>query len=241
MPRKIGIVGGLGWRATADYYSALHELGPEWPTQVGAAFETTVESLDISVARALLLDGEREGRWDGFDKYHRSALIRLMRSEAEIAIIACNTPHERLPQIVEGIGMKVIDLFEAVCAKAATDGARRLLILGTPMTMGSRRLRRLLGAYGIEPLSPPPGVDKQIEELIGDLEGGPVANAWPRLVTIVESCLGVARATDLVGLHCTELPLALPEGRRSSTFELGGIWFLNASMVHVEAALNAAG
>jgi aspartate racemase len=240
MTKKIGIVGGLGWRATADYYGGLHELA-ERSGGAAPALEIGIESLDLSVARTLLADGETDGCWDGFDNYHHAALMRLERSEAEIALIACNTPHERLPEIVRGIRMCVIDIFEAVCAKAARRGARRLLILGTDVTMRSARFRRLLGARGIEAIAPQGSSAEDLQQLICRLEQGSTAGAWPKLLEIVHSSLGEPRADDFVGLHCTELPLALPQPIRSPTFVWGGVKFLNASMTHVDAALRAAG
>jgi aspartate racemase len=243
--RKLGIVGGLGWRATADYYAAIHELAARTAHRAldndPAALELTIESLDHSVAHSLLLDGERDGRWEGFDNYHRAALLRLERAEAEVALIACNTPHERLPSIARGTRIEIVDLFEAVSAEAKRRGARRLLVLGTATTMKSERLSRLLRARGIERIVPGAEYAGTIEALIDDLQETSPCDSSARLVQIVRTCLAAPRPGDFVGLLCTELPLALPAPGRSAVFELEGIRFLNASIAHAEAALRSAG
>lgn len=176
-----------------------------------------------------------------FDIYHRSALLRLERAEVEIAVIASNTPHERLEEIARGTRIRIVDLFEESCARAARQEARRFLILGTGMTMTSRRLHRLLESRGIEPVLPGSFAARGLEELIGDLERGAAANAWPRLAAIARECLGRSRPGDVIGLHCTELPLALPDNGRLAAFQYAGMQFLNPSIVHVEAALGLAG
>jgi len=241
--RKIGIVGGIGWRSTVDYYTAIHELAGS--SDAGTAgepivLETVVESLDLAVARELLVDGEREGRWAGFDNYHRAALMRLDRSEAEVAAIACNTPHERLENICRGVRLKVVDLFEAVCAEARQQSARRLLVLGTRTTMHSVRLRTLLGAFNIQMVVPERRTAEPLEALIHGLQRGHVPDGAERLLDLVREFGFGAESGDIVGLHCTELPLALPNASRSATFDFADIRFLDASMAHVHALLREA-
>ena len=245
MARKIGIVGGVGWRATLDYYAAIHELVEERAAVSGSwgrpPLEVAVESLDLGIALALYADGLDNGRWDGFDEYHRAALNRLERSDVEVAVIASNTPHDRLPQIAGNMRLKVIDLFEAVCVEARRQEARRLLVLGTSTTMGSDRLSGMLASHGIKAVVPTGEVAMQLEQLIADLQRGCMDNARERLLEIVRSCAVPSSDPWLAGLNCTELPLALAGSRRRSIASDDGIGFLNASMVHVEAALRAVG
>lgn len=242
MPSKIGIIGGIGWRSTIDYYAALHELATERAEgSASAPMEVTIESLDFGIAASLLADGERDGRWDGFDNYHRAALLRLERSEVEIAVIACNTPHERLPQIRRGTAIGLVDLFEAVVAEADRHAPERLLVLGTQATMRSGRLRTLLAARGIGMVVPDEKITRKLAQLIADLQDGRAADAPERLIDIAAASGVRAGSGDLVALHCTELPLAFAEPRRAAMFEWQGVRFLNPSMVHVRALLRRAG
>jgi aspartate racemase len=45
------------------------------------------------------------------------------------------------------------------------------------------------------------------------------------------------RSNDVVCLACTELPLAFPEHKETPCFEADGMWFVNTTMVHIEAVL----
>lgn len=241
MARKIGIVGGIGWRSTIDYYAALHELAAEIGGGPAPPMEIALESLDFGLASSLLRYGERDGRWEQFDDYHRAALLRLERSGAEIAVIACNTPHERFSEIRRGTQIVLIDLFEAVIAHADRHTADRLLVLGTRATMHSQRLRTLLASRGIGMVVPDERGARNLEHLIADLRDGRDADAPERLIDVVRTSGVQAASRDVVALHCTELPLAFPEPRRATMFEWKSIRFLNSSMVHVRALLRCAG
>ena len=91
-----------------------------------------------------------EESWLQFDEYHRAALKRLEASGADFALIASNTPHHRLESIVCGVRIPVLSIFEAVAQESARIGARRVLILGTALTMSSRKLREQFAKYGVE-------------------------------------------------------------------------------------------
>lgn len=241
MARKIGIVGGIGWRSTIDYYAAVHELGAELVEAPPPPIEIAIESLDFGIAASLLRYGERDGRWERFDNYHRAALLRLERSGAEIAVIACNTPHERFSEIRRGTQIALIDLFEAVVAHADRHTPERLLVLGTRATMRSQRLRTLLASRGIGMVVPDEKGARKLEHLIADLRDGQDSDAPERLIEVVRTSGIQAGSRDVVALHCTELPLAFPEQRRATMFEWKNIRFLNPSMVHVRALLRCAG
>lgn len=239
MSRKIGIVGGIGWRSTADYYAAIHELAPR-AFGGGSHIELSIESLDLALAASLLADGERDGRWEGFDNYHRAALLRLERSEVEIGLIACNTPHERLQEIRRGTGLELVDLFDAAAAEAERRKPDRLLVLGTPTVLRSRRLMDRYAERGIRTVTPLGETSKSLDRLIHDLQSGPVPKASDKLKDLIISCGWTPGSNDLVALHCTELPLAFGERGRSPAFDHQGLRFLNASMIHVGALLEKA-
>lgn len=242
MIEKIGIAGGLGWRATAYYYAALFEIaGEAWRRGAQPPLEVAVESLEIEVAGDLLREGECHGRWTGFDNYHRAALERLRRSGAGVILIACSRAHERLPEIAGPAGVKPVDLFEAVCIEAAASGARRMVMLGTETTARSNRLGAMLAAHGIEAITPQPDFANEVRRLVAGLRRGTAADAGSRLTAIARSIGGSTDDDMLVGLHCTELPLALAPRDWRPIVAVDGVRFLNAAAVHARAGLVAAG
>lgn len=232
--KKIGIVGGVAWRSTVDYYSQIcrrcEEMRPPCTPEIG------IESLDLNQAVSYLgIDGDEES-WSQFDEYHRVALQRLEASGAAFALMASNTPHHRLEAITRGVPIPVINIFEAAAKESARIGATEVLILGTALTMRSQVFRKEFAKHGIKAAGPD---DETIRSttiaLIEDLQLGKLHEAANRLGNIAKTSL-----RNVVCLACTELPLAFPKQRTLPTFEVDGILYINTTIVHVNAALEFA-
>jgi aspartate racemase len=245
--KKIGIVGGVAWRSTVEYYAgictrcerlhlALGRTGPA-PTP-----ELVIESLDFSTAVSYLGTGEDDRSWQRFDAYHRRALHRLEAAGADFAVIASNTPHHRLDAITKGVDLPVLGIFEVTARACARMGAGHALILGTSSTMTSRRLVEKFRAAGIDATGPrDEGVRSKVEEIVADLQAGKTEGAGARIHRIVEAALdGPPLPDHAVCLCCTELPLAFRSGKDLPTFEAQGVHYLNSTVVHIEAVFERA-
>jgi len=246
--KKIGIVGGMGWRSTVEYYAEICRRSEQWSrqhNQAGAPLtpDIAIESLDLNRAIALLGQGEDDASWAAFDQYHRAALKRLEAAGAELALIASNTPHQRLEAITSGIGVPVLSIFDASARAAAHAGARRVLILGTRSTMASTKLPAAFARQRIAAAAPQDEAPRALTcELIDELELGAGEAVAARLGHLARSAVDRQFGGDAaVCLACTELPLAFPEAKRMVTFERGGTLYINSTAAHIEAALAAAG
>jgi aspartate racemase len=225
--KKIGIVGGVAWASTVEYYSEICRRAEPATPEIG------IESLDLNKAVSYLGTDGNEDSWRQFDAYHRAALQRLESSGAAFALIASNTPHHRLEAIVHGVTIPVVSIFEAVARESARIGTKQVLILGTALTMSSPVFRNEFAKYGIEAAGPNDESTRSvIIELIKDLQQGKLDGAAERLA-------GIAKG-KVTCLACTELPLAFPREKRLPTFESNGILYINSTIAHVNAAVNFA-
>jgi len=134
--KKIGMVGGVAWPSTVDYYSEICRRSEQWqlarnPEGVPSTPEMSIESLDLNKAASYVGIHDNEESWSQFDDYHRTALQCLEASGVDFALIASNTPHHRFASIVRGIGIHVINIFEVAAKETARIGTREVLILGT--------------------------------------------------------------------------------------------------------------
>ena len=240
--RKIGIVGGVAWQSTVQYYSELCRRSEQWkiagePSHAPSTPEISIESLDLATAVAYLGSDDDENSWSRFDDYHHAALKRLEVSGAEFAVIASNTPHHRFDTIVSGIRIPVISIIDAVAKQSVRIGAQQVLLLGTALTMGSRRFNEEFAKYGVEASGPnDEALRNMTTELIAELQRGETTDASDRLVKIARRSLDSLRPDRaVVCLACTELPLAFEAMKTSSTFEYDDILFLNSTMIHIDA------
>jgi aspartate racemase len=245
--KKIGIVGGVGWRSTVDYYSEICRRSEDLrlaENDQGAPLtpEISIESLDLNRAISYLGEEDNEESWSQFDEYHRKALERLEASGAEVALIASNTPHHRFTAIVRGIRIPVVNIFEAAARESARIGARHVLILGTALTMGSSCLRHEFARMGVNAAGPTDeSARKATAALIAELQRGRFEGAASRLAAIARESIdrqfqGIAAAC----LACTELPLAFPEFRTLSVFAYDGLSYINTTAAHVDAIFRVA-
>ena len=245
--KKIGIVGGVAWPSTVDYYTEicrrserLHVASnlPGMPTMP----EISIESLDLRKAIAYLGTDDDEVSWSRFDDYHRVALQRLEASGAEFAVIASNTPHHRFAAIVRGIGIPVINLFDVVARECARVETRQVLILGTALTMRSEKFREAFAAVGIDAAAPQDEAAwTSTIDLIAELQRGTLDGAAERIGRIARSSFKPPFiAQPAVCLACTELALAFPEQKTLALCELNGITYINTSAMHIGATFDFA-
>jgi aspartate racemase len=244
--KKIGIVGGVAWPSTVDYYAEIcrrseqRHLRNHFPGPPSTP-EMTIESLNLSKTVSYLgVDGDEES-WSQFDEYHRAALRRLESCGADFALMASNTPHHRYETIVRGVGIPVIDMFEVVAKESARIGAMQVVILGTALTMGSQRFHDAFARHGITAAGPEDETARSMTiQLIADLQRGKLEGAADlgmiaKLAT--EQQIG---GRPVVCLACTELPLAFPHRKAFPWFEADGILYINTTIVHAGAAFDFA-
>jgi aspartate racemase len=245
--KKIGIVGGVAWLSTVDYYSGLCRRAEQWHLArnwqgAPSTPEMSIESLDLNKAVSYLGTDDNEESWSQFDGYHRAALQRLVVSGDEFALMASNYPLHRFSEIVRGIGIPVINIFEVVAKECARIGASEVLILGTSLTMRSPGFREAFAKYGVEASGPQDETARAITvELITELQLGKLDGAAERLGEIAKISFGRQfKAQPVVCLACTELPLAFQATKLLATFEHEGVLYINTTAVHINAAFDFA-
>jgi aspartate racemase len=243
----MGIVGGVAWPSTVDYYSEICRRCERWPLArnpqaTPSTPEMSIESLDLNKAISYLGNDDDEESWSQFDDYHRAALQRLEASGADFALMASNTPHHRFATIVLGIRIPVISILDAVAKESARIGAGEVLILGTALTMRSPRFREGFAKYGIEAAGPRDEAARAMTVgLITELQRSKLEGAAEQLGKIARiSFERQFRAQPLVCLACTELALAFHEQKMLATFEYDGILYINSTAVHIGAAFDFA-
>jgi aspartate racemase len=245
--KKIGLVGGLAWVSTIEYYSEIHRAVEAQFTnavyqELQPSLEMSIESLDLTTALSYIGSENDESTWSKFDTYHRNALLRLQHSGAECLAIASNTPHARFDSIVRGVDIPVVDIFTVVAEEAASRGLRHVLILGTPLTMMSQRFKLVLSSHGVRTIEVTDHVSiSETFDLIGRLQCGRMQEAAERIEGIVRrSWKAPPQVQPCIILACTELPLAFQESVREPVFVYGDITYINPMALHIHAILNHA-
>ncbi|WP_171188877.1 aspartate/glutamate racemase family protein [Ruegeria sp. HKCCC2117] len=242
--KKIGILGGVGWASTVDYYRAIAEGAGRHFAQLGHSSPLpvppiTIESVTQAKTRALRGVAGDEASWAEFDNVFRDALLTLERAGCDFGIIASNTPHARLHAIRQGVSMPILSIFDATADATASTGASEALVLGTSVTMQATNYADRLAAEGITAnyRLPEPEITEMQAMIDSDFYGGASDTARTRLLAF---CNKHAANGTAILLACTELPLAFPAHLDDPVFEAEGHLFVNPSAAHVSAALKEA-
>jgi aspartate racemase len=238
--KTLGIVGGIGPESTIEYYRFIldgyRKRVPEIPSseqlRAGAASvpHIIVDSIDVNRGIAMLEGNDLEA----LAGYVSESVERLTRAGAEIALIAANTPHIVFEEVERRAAIPMISLVKATCDRALALGFRKLALLGTGFTMRGRFYPEVFARAGIELIAPNDEEKEFIHRAyLGELlKNVFLAETRERILAVINR-MRAEDTIEAVILAGTELPLLLRGA------EPEGLPFLDTTLIHVEAAVNA--
>ncbi len=211
-PFKIGVVGGVGPAATADFLKKVVRLTPAARDQ--DHIKLVVEQNPQIPDRTANLVG------DGPDPTVAlyATCRKLEAGDADLIAIPCNTAHAFVERIQPYLSVPIINmLHETVQHLRAHEPAfRRVGLLATSGTVASRVYHEAAAAVGLDLITP--GVDGQARVMAaiygprgvkaGYIEGECLAD----LRSALEDLVG--QGADAVILGCTELPLLMASAEK---------------------------
>jgi aspartate racemase len=205
--KTIGLLGGMSWESTAEYYRLLNSLVRERLGGLHSA-KCVLYSVDFAEIERLQV----EGRWDEAGAVLAGAAKSVEAAGADLLLICTNTMHKVADQVAAAVGVPLLHLADTTAEVVLAQGIRRVGLLGTAFTMEQDFYRGRLADAGLDVLVP-------------DAEG----RATVHRVIYDELCLGIVRDEsraayqrvigDLVAdgaegivLGCTEIELLVGPG-----------------------------
>ncbi len=243
--KKIGIVGGVGWPSTIDYYKAICLLSQAYWGEQGHSNplptpEIAIESLNMNFT-VNNRGSDVPGSWLVWDQYFQMALKSLESGGAELLVIASMTPHTRLAKISDAVNIPVLSIYDAIGHHCSTLGVKNLLVLGTRPTMTSQSFVEGTGNFGINSFYPQTNELKaETVRIIENLYHNRTEGASEMIKTVVRESVSLERLVDTaVCLGCTELPTAFDSLTTETEFNVDGITYLNSTAIHSKWAFKA--
>ncbi|HXA65651.1 MAG TPA: aspartate/glutamate racemase family protein [Bryobacteraceae bacterium] len=136
--RNLGLIGGLGPRATVHYYRELAKA------QSG---EMLVIQADMD---RVLGDVQRDDR-NGLAQYFARLIERLARGGAEVAAISAVTPHICIRELQRISPLPIVNIIEQVSASIRSLSYKRIALFGTRFVVESRMFGMLEGIEVVVP------------------------------------------------------------------------------------------
>ena len=203
---KIGLLGGMSYHSTIDYYRRINDAVAQ--ARGGhASAEIVLESVDFEVVRRQQLAGD----WAGAGRLLGDAARRLQDAGADVVALCTNLMHKVAPAIESAIDVPFLHIADAVAERAAEDGWTRLGLIGTDWVMAETFYADRLAGHGIEVVVPEETDRKEVDRVIWEeLTLGVVEEASRSAYVAIIDRLAEQGAQAVV-LACTEIQLLVDE------------------------------
>ena len=204
--KKIGLLGGMSWESSLEYYRVINEAVKE---KLGGAH--SANSLMYSFDFHEIEELQHKGEWEKLTDLMVDEAKNLKKAGAEFIVICTNTMHLMAPDIEAGTGLRVIHIAEATGDEILRRNVKKVLLLGTKFTMEGTFYREKLEEKGIEVIIPAES-DRQVvhdiiynELILGDFN----SESRRKYVEIINKAAAIG-VTGVV-LGCTEIPLLIKD------------------------------
>ena len=223
----IGMLGGMSWESSAQYYRLANELVRERLGGLHSA-RLVLASVDFADIEAL----QATGRWDEAGQLLAEAAKGLEAAGAELLLLCTNTMHKVADQVQDAVGIPLLHVADVAATAVRRAGLDTVGLLGTAFTMEQDFYRDRLAHHGLGVVVPPPEDRAEVHRVIyEELCLGRVREDSRQAYREVMERLVRAAGCQGVVLGCTEIELLV--GAADSPVPL-----FPTTRLHVEAAVD---
>lgn len=224
--QTIGLLGGMSWESSIEYYRIINEQVTERLGGLHSA-RCLMYSVNFGEIEPLMAAGQWEEILDRLVQAARS----LELAGADFLVICTNTMHKLAPRIQAALGIPLLHIADAVAVRVKSAGMRSVALLGTRFTMVEDFYRdRLAANHGLAVSIPTEAEIETVDRVIFEelCRGKIVETSREAYCAIIERM--AAEGAEGVILGCTEIGLLVKE-------EDCSIPLFDTTRIHAEAAV----
>jgi aspartate racemase len=226
-PRVIGLLGGMSWESSAEYYRLINELVRDRLGGLHSA-RCVLASVDFADIETLQVSGQ----WEAAGQILAHAAQGLEAAGAEMLVICTNTMHRVADQVQDAVSIPLLHIIDVTADALTAAGLSTVGLLGTAFTMEQTHYRDHLTRRGLTGLVPPAEDRAEVHRIIYDeLCLGIVREESREIYREVIERLAIAGAEGVI-LGCTEIELLI-------SADDSPIPVFPTTRLHAEAAVNA--
>ncbi|KPJ51978.1 MAG: aspartate racemase [Planctomycetes bacterium DG_58] len=204
----IGLLGGMSWESTAEYYRLVNEGVKE---RLGGLHSARIlmYSVDFEPIEKL----QHAGEWAEAARILIDAARRIEAGGADFLVICTNTMHKLADEISHATGIPILHIADATADRIKSAGMSRVGLLGTKFTMEEEFYKgRLAERHGLDVLIPNDEDRQRVHDVIYDeLCVGKIREESKRgFARIIDDLVG--RGAEGIILGCTEIGLLVKSG-----------------------------
>jgi aspartate racemase len=227
--RLIGVLGGMSWESTAEYYRLFNG---EVRRRLGGLHSANllVRSIDFAEIETLQSSGE----WERAGEILASEAVALEAGGAELLVLATNTMHTVVDAIEARCSVPLLHIGDTTAAAVRAAGVQRVGLLGTAFTMEQHFYVDRLRVHGLGVVTPPAADREVVHRVIYDelCRGQVLETSRAAYLDIIGRLVGQGCTGVILG--CTEIELLLPMDQAH------GVPLFPTTRIHVAAAVDAA-
>ena len=202
--KTIGLIGGMSWESTQDYYRIINE---EIKRRFGGL--NSAKCILYSVNFAEIEQCQKAGEWEKAGQILAAAAQSLERAGADMVLICTNTMHKVAPQVQAAIHVPLLHIAQVTAQALQKDHVQKVALLGTRYTMEQDFYKQILLDKGFSVLIPAQEERALINDVIfGQLCLGQVLEesrqAFIRIIAALKE-----QGAQAVILGCTEIGMLI--------------------------------
>src|SRR6056297_3332974 len=227
--KTIGLIGGMSWESSLEYYRIINQIVKEKLGESHSA-KCIMYSVDFAEYEKL----QHEGKWEELTEKMVDIGRRLEAAGSDLILICTNTMHKMAPQVQESIKVPLLHIADAAADEIKSRNMGKVGLLGTKFTMEQDFYKkRIKDNYGIDVIIPKQEerdiVHKVIyKELISGIINESSRKKFQKIIENLKE-----RGAEGVILGCTEIPLLIKE--KDSVIPV-----FDTTMLHARKAVNLA-
>jgi aspartate racemase len=201
--RTIGMIGGMSWESSIEYYRIVNETVRERLGGLHSA-KNVMYSVDFAEIETL----QHQGKWEEATGMMVDAARYVERGGGEFVIICTNTMHRMADEVEARINIPLLHIADATADKIKAKGIRKIGLLGTRFTMEEDFYAgRLVKKHHLDVLIPEEKGREVVHRVIYDelVVGQIKKDSRSQYVEVIEGL--VANGAEGVILGCTEIGL----------------------------------
>ena len=221
--KKVGLVGGISWVSTIDYYKLINEgvnkkLG-------GLQFaECLIYSLNFGDIQ--------EKTWANSYELLLNACLSLQKSGVDAIVLCANTAHMYANEIEKKIKLPLIHIGTETAKAITKEKITTVGLLGTSFSMEMDFYKDRLKSFGLNVLIPEKQETRDyIQHVLKEELGRGIINPDSKQNYIKIANELIARGAEGVILGCTEIPLLIDQSHFS-------VPVFDTTKIHSEAIVN---
>ena len=227
--KTIGLIGGMSWESSVEYYRLINEGVRERLGGLHSA-KCIMYSVDFAEVEAL----QQQGNWEEATRLMIDAARRVERGGADCLLICTNTMHKMADAVQASIRIPLLHIADAAAEKAKSEGLKTVGLLGTRFTMEEDFYTgRLAQRHGLTVLIPTEEEREVVHRVIFDeLCAGEIREPSRESYAAIMDRLA-ARGAEGIILGCTEIGLLVHD-------EDCRVPLLDTTKIHAAAAVDYA-